>query len=105
MVFPIAFAIGACLLAGTGLALVYIARLIWSKLLKWFQESDELYYQPEDHVAFTLQNKLASGQYKTVQGVLNRHSDEIVEGREIKSDNLDSQIHDAHRYDELVIWE
>lgn len=83
---------------------VYIAYLIWSILVQWFQEFAYLVNRG-NHVAFTLEERLNSGQYKTVQGIFNTNSNDVTKIRGIKSDSLDSQIREAHRGSELVIWQ
>lgn len=59
-----------------------------------------------DDIAFTLQEKLRTGQFRTIPGVLNKITGEIKTGEveEIHSQEIDSTLADYHRNDELVVF-
>ena len=44
-------------------------------------------------------------QYKTVQGIFNKRTTEVVDAQEISSDKVDEQIKSNHRNNELVVYE
>jgi hypothetical protein len=83
---------------------VKIAQLTWNYLVQWFQKYRSSIVNKEQ-VAFTLQEKLASGQYKTVQGIFNPSTQKVTDARNIESEQIDARVQSAHRDEPLVIWE
>lgn len=107
MVFdPISALIIGAIGAAAIFTIVYYAYLTWLILVTWFQEYKYL-VNNGDNVAFTLQERMASGQYKTIQGIFDLNSQEVVESRKIQSDNVDSRIQNAHENgrEPLVVWQ
>ena len=90
-----------------GLSVVYIIRLGIKEVIKWFRNRSAIKQADKDNIAFTLQNKLASGKYKTVQGIFNTRNEVLVEGRVIESEEIDEEIENIHfdDDDDLVIYE
>lgn len=86
------------------LVLVYFAILLFREIKNWFLKRSSLKQSDKDNIAFTLHEKLNSGKHKTVQGIFNTGSQEVVDGRIIESDNLDRTTADYHRNDDLVIY-
>lgn len=83
---------------------VKIAELTWNFLVQWFQKYRNTIINKEQ-LAFTLQEKLGSGQYKTVQGIFNPASQQVTDARNIESNQIDARVRDAHRNEPLVTWE
>ncbi|MEM8721850.1 MAG: hypothetical protein AAGE84_21560 [Cyanobacteria bacterium P01_G01_bin.39] len=92
-------------LAGGIGAAIFIAYLVISKIVKWFRDRSKLKQQDQDNIAFTLQDKLKNGQYKTVQGVFNTRTNDLEDARIIKSDKIDSDLSRMHKNDQLVVFE
>lgn len=101
---PISLLIGGALCAMAIYTIVHYAYLTWSTIVNWFRENEDLATEP-NNVAATIKTKLDSGEHAVVQGIFNRRTGEEVEARTITYDELDSEIRDAHRRDEVVIWE
>ena len=59
----------------------------------------------KDNIAFTIQEKMKNKQYKTVQGIFNKRTNEVVDAQEIRSDKVDAQMENNHRGNELVVYE
>ncbi|HAX79666.1 MAG TPA: hypothetical protein DCY88_28495 [Cyanobacteria bacterium UBA11372] len=105
MVFdPLSWLIIAAIGSAAVCATVFFAYLTWSILVNWFQEYETLATR-STNVAATIKTKLASGDHAVVQGIFNKNTGETVKGRIIKYDKLDSQVRDAHRNSEVVIWQ
>ncbi|MBW4626220.1 MAG: hypothetical protein KME49_12130 [Brasilonema octagenarum HA4186-MV1] len=99
------FLIGLISSAAAGvLAVVYVITLLFPQIKKWFRDRSSLKQSDKDNIAFTLHEKLKSGKHKTVQGIFNTGSQEVVDGQIIESDNLDRTTADYHRNDDLVIY-
>ncbi len=82
---------------------VYIAYLMFRDLVTWFRDRQSRINKRK--VAFTLQQKISAKKFKTIQGIFDTESQNLDEARIINSDSVDSQVADAHRNDELVIYQ
>ena len=88
-------------------AVVVLVILYWNQIVDWFREREALKAQDKDNIAFTLQQKLSSGAYETVQGIFNTRINMPVEGeiRKIRSEDIDDQVKATHRRQELALYE
>ncbi len=82
-----------------------IIRLSLDIIINWFQNREKLKISDNDNIAFTIQEKVKNKEYKTVQGIFNKRTNEVVDAQEIRSNRLDRQIKELHRDNELVIYE
>jgi hypothetical protein len=58
-----------------------------------------------DRAGFTLQDIMATGKYRTVQGVFNTATKEVEHGaRAIISNHIDDELADYHRGNRLVMY-
>ncbi|MEH1858995.1 MAG: hypothetical protein V7L21_13540 [Nostoc sp.] len=101
---PISFLIGGVICAMAVCEIVYYAYLTWTIVVNWFQDYEHLATQP-NNVAATIKTKLDSGEHAVVQGIFNKKTADAVETRTVKYDQIDSNIGDAHRGSEVVIWQ
>lgn len=93
--FTIAAAVS---LIGGGLYLIYIAFLVLSKIIDWFRTKAR-----NSKIRATLQNQTRNGQYKTIAvGLDHNYNVEVSTG--YKSDDIDSDLYNAHYDEEVVIW-
>lgn len=95
----------AVAVAGATAAFVVIASLVLQEVINWFQARQHLCQADSDMIAFTLQEKLASGNFKTVQGVFNIKTSLVVEGRRIESERVDEELAGLHRNGGLAIYQ
>jgi len=99
----IAIIVAAIAAAGLGAAIV-LALLNWDRIIDWFTGREALVLSDKENIAFTLQEKLANGEYHTVQGVFNKGSSKILDGETYDSENIDEKLAEVHRNDELVVY-
>jgi hypothetical protein len=78
--------------------------LKWDRIVNWFLARKDLKNSNKDNIEFTLQEKLKNGYYKTIQGIFNKNTNELVDGEMIVSEQIDDQLAEAHRNNELVIY-
>jgi len=105
---PISLLILGAIGAAAAYAIVYFVNLTFEIIAKWFRNLSHLFQGiNRNNLAFTIQSRMAAGQYKTVQGVFNNNSGSIFDARVIKSDQVDFQVQSAHDYGrtEVVIWQ
>ena len=98
---PVSIIVGLGLLA-QALFLIYVALLLLGMIIDWFRERMA---SSRNKVAFTVQEKMRNGQFKTIAGVLNPYTDKVEATKGYKSDDIDSDLYDAHYDSEVVIWE
>lgn len=106
MVLETLFLIGLIGAVAGGIA--YTIRLVILTIkfvVDWFRKRNQIKQADKDNIAFTLQDKIGSGEYKTVQGVFNTRTNEIVEGQTIESEKLDPKMQDLHSNNQLVIFD
>lgn len=87
------------LIAG-GIAFIYIAYLVISTIISFFRTKTL-----QRQIRATFQQKMSNGQYKTIAVGLNRSTQEIEVAQGYKSDDIDSDLYNAHRDSEVVVWE
>jgi len=93
------------LIAAASLAVATLIIVYWDEIIDWFRSRNDIKTRDEDNIAFTLKEKMATGQYNVVQGIFNTRTEKVVEGRNIHAKELDEQMTAAHRQQELVIYE
>lgn len=82
---------------------IYISVLTLPMVRAWFDARRTMIAVNPDHVAATLVDLMASGSYRTVQGVFNTRTRTWVEQRTIDSDRLGSDLAWLHRNDRVVL--
>jgi len=93
------------LAAAAGFGLAYIAFFGWDDLVNWFQSRHNLKTSDRDHIAFTIQQNLKDGQFKTVQGIFNKRTSQLVDARNVDSKDVSAEQKEHHRKDELVVYQ
>jgi hypothetical protein len=96
--------IGLIVAAAIGFGILSLIILTFLEVTGWFLGRNDLYYSDADHIAFTLQQKLSSGQYETVQGIFNKRTNKMADGRKIRSQDYDEQLKEKHKKETLVLW-
>jgi hypothetical protein len=93
--------VGTTLLAMTVLAVVL---LTFEEIVNWFTDRQALKESDKDNLAFTLHEKLATGQYNTVQGIFNKRTQTIPAACTIKSQRVDAKLAAIHAIQELALY-
>jgi D-arabinose 1-dehydrogenase-like Zn-dependent alcohol dehydrogenase len=88
-----------------GIAAIFIARLVIEEVVNWFRSKSDIKLANKNNIAFTLQKKLNSGNFKTVQGVFDTGRSQIRAARAIESERMDPEMQNLHRGNELVVYE
>ncbi|MCL2928471.1 MAG: hypothetical protein MGG37_10880 [Trichodesmium sp. MAG_R01] len=101
-----ATAVGTGAVVAGALAVTYISYLTYKKIISWFQQSDVGGEATKDgNIAASFKEKNDSGQKVIVQGVFKKQTGDIIKGRVIEYEKLDSQTKELHRDGKLVIYE
>jgi hypothetical protein len=91
--------------AAAVLTAVVLLLLNWEKVIDWFKGRTRLKVSDKDNIAFTLQEKLKSGKFETVQGIFNKSTNKLLDGTKYISEEIDDQLAKAHRREKLVLYE
>ncbi|NOT38797.1 MAG: hypothetical protein HOP11_15595 [Saprospiraceae bacterium] len=86
------------------LQLIYIILLTFDAIVQFFHERVYLKNRSKSNIAFSLQEKLNSGKYNTVYGIFDKSSNEILDAKNVQSNQVDSQIANNHAYEELCVY-
>jgi hypothetical protein len=92
-------------LVGVALTLIVIALLKWKDILAWFRNRRKLKESDKENIAFTLQERLKSGKYKTIRGIFNKNTEEFPDVEQVDSNDIDEKLAKAHAENELVVYE
>src|SRR5437763_486848 len=91
-------------LIGASVTLLVIDILRWPAVVDWFQRRTYLTQADCANVGFTLMQHQQSGNYKTVQGVFNKRSNQVLEARQVESRQIDPQIANAHAGKDVIFY-
>lgn len=97
---PITIIIGLKLIA----LVVALFLLTYQLVLDWFQQNEELVASDIDNIGVTLKELYQTGNYKIVQGVFNKRTNQVVTGRKIHAQKIDQSLDEKHRNQELIIY-
>lgn len=85
--------------------LAVIALLTFQAIVSWFRARTDLKLQDKNNIAFSLQKKLQTGKYKTVYGIFNSQSEELLDHNVVESTDIDQELRGIHRGNEVVVYE
>ena len=94
----------AILFGVAALVVIFVAIIKWDDIVAWFQSLSKIKEKDKANVAFTLKQKMDSGKFAVVQGIFNQDNNKILEGRTIETKELDTQLAEHHKKEELVIY-
>src|SRR5688572_8612604 len=101
-------------------AVVACIILTIEEIVGWFMNRNDLLVSDQDNIAFTLETKLQNQEYSVIkgifgntnpskqhiiQGIYNRSTKNIKDYRPMEVSSMDSITADAHRRNELVVYQ
>jgi hypothetical protein len=92
--------VAAAMMAGV----VVIAYLTYNFIVNWFRNRSAIQEQDKDNIAFTIKENLQSGNYKVVQGIFNRRTEELVDSQVIETKELDNKMSEIHSENKIVLY-
>ena len=99
----IGFIIGALgALTVTG---VVIATLFWHDIINWFRARNDLKQSDNANIAFTIQENLRTGNFRTIQGVFNKRTNDLKDSRVVESENIDYTVRNKHKNESMVLYD
>ncbi|HYO71811.1 MAG TPA: hypothetical protein VEU33_37615 [Archangium sp.] len=97
--------IGLILAAAAALAVVILAIVYFDDIVKWFRSRNDIKTADKDNIAFTIKQKMSSGNYRVVQGIFNKETDQLVDGQVMQTNKVDDKLNEVHGNEELVIYD
>lgn len=91
-------------LTAAAVAAVVFSILCADEIRNWFQSRLSRNSFSSNRVGFTVMKHLNNGNFQVVQGVLNTATEEIVEGRTVEAEQIDSELRNAHDHRGFAIW-
>lgn len=96
-----ALLIGLTIALGTA---AVVAILHYEDILKWFHERNKIKQRDKDNIAFTLKEKMKSGQYTVIQGIFNKRTEKLIDGQKVTAKELDSDLKKTMGRKKLAIY-
>jgi hypothetical protein len=90
--------------AAYALALIYLIILYFSRIVDFLRGREELKESDMDNIAFSLQEKVGSGDYQTVYGIFNKRTNQVLDAERITSEDIDAELKNIHAIKELAIY-
>ena len=97
--------IALILAAAAALAVIVLAIIYYDDIIAWFKARNDIKLADKENIAFTIKEKLASGDFKVVQGIFNKRSESIVDGQAMQTKELDAEFDAVHESNDLVLYE
>lgn len=94
------------ILAGVGaLAILFVILLLYKRVISYLQARQSLKESDAENIAFSINQRLQSGNYKTVYGIFNKEKSKILEAEAVESEKIDQEMANMHKENELAIME
>lgn len=87
--------------AGTVLVLIC---LHWDRIVSFLSANTELKESDVNNIGFSLQEKLSSGDFKTVYGIFNKSSQKVLTAEAVSSQQVDARVSEMHNRNPLVVF-
>jgi hypothetical protein len=85
-------------------AVIALVCLNWERIVSFMQEHTALKESDLDNVGFSLQERLASGDYRTVYGIFNTRDRNVLAAETVDSQRVDNRVASLHRNNPLVVF-
>jgi hypothetical protein len=95
-------ALKALLAAGAVVAVVSI--LTWERIKRSFDTWNERHKSTEDLAGFSFLEALRGGKFRSVYGVFNRSTEQIVEAETVTAESIDETLRHHHENEPFVVY-
>lgn len=85
-------------------AVIAIVCLHWERILSWFQTRLHLKLGNPNALGFSMQEKMATGSYRTVYGIFDTRTRQLMDAEAVNSDRVDTRVAEMHSGNEMVIF-
>lgn len=95
--------LAAAALIFAAIDLIYVVIILFDRIATWFRARESLRNADKDNIAFSIKQKLESGEYKVVYGIFNKRQDELCDVDAVVGKKVDAEI-EKHKADTLMIY-
>ncbi len=85
-------------------AVIAIVCLNWERIVAFMTGNSALKESDVDNVGFSLQEKMASGDYRTVYGIFNTRNSRVLAAEAVNSQQVDERVAELHRRNPLALF-
>jgi len=85
-------------------AVIALICLNWDRIVAFMTGNTALKNSDIDNIGFSLQEKLHTGEYKTVYGIFNTRHQQVLAAESVASQQIDGQVAAAHHQNPLVVF-
>ena len=96
---------GALTGAAAVAVVTYLVTRYWEHIVAWFQDRSDVINADENKIAFTLKEKMTSGECAFVQGIFDKKTDKVADVRRIESQQADDETRKVHAVKTLAIYQ
>ena len=86
-------------------SIIAIICLNWERIVDFMTSNTALKDSDIDNIGFSLQEKMGSGNYKTVYGIFNTRNQKVCAAEAVSSQQIDGQVASAHHGNPLVVFQ
>ncbi len=98
--------LGTLLTAAAAIVVFTCAVILFGPhIISWFKKHSEVINADASKVAFTLKEKMTSGDCSFVQGVFDQTTEKVIEVRRIESQQVDDELREVHAAKTLAIYQ
>jgi hypothetical protein len=87
-----------------GVVAAAIIMLYYRDIIEWFRGKTMLKQSDKDNIAFSIQERLTTGNIRTVQGIFNQRHSNVLEAKAYESKTVDAEVASLHRNNALVVY-
>lgn len=85
-------------------AVIALICLNWDRIVAFMTGHTALKDSDMDNIGFSLQEKMGTGEYKTVYGIFNTRNQQVLAAEAVNSQQVDGQVAAAHHRNPLVVF-
>lgn len=85
-------------------AVISLICMNWDRIVSYMTGNSALKESDIDNLGFSLQEKMDSGNYKTVYGIFNLRNHKVLAAEAVSSHHVDARVADAHHNNPLVVF-
>ncbi|MFI2632324.1 hypothetical protein ACH5A2_18295 [Streptomyces collinus] len=97
--------IALILMGAAALTVVVLAIVYYDEIVDWFQSRNDLKESDKENVGVTVKTWMKEGNYKIVQGIFNKRTETLVDGRVMRTKEVDHKLDQVHGPNEIVVYE
>jgi len=86
-------------------AVIVVVILKWDYIINWLRSRQQLKESDKANVAFTLKERIETGDYVVIEGIFNKRTNEILDAEKVQAKNLDEKLAKVHQNSDLAIYE